>query len=315
MEKEELLYQKIRDFLDCRMTPEDAAVFAAQIRADAQLMRVVDTVKLEMEMEKAIFDNALAEQMKEWDEQDFVPPGPSRPPSATKWYWLALLSVIAITLAVAMFFWMTPFTPAENATNDDKDKTNPPAEKTQPAGQDSDTLKQQDPSPPAKTRDQATAPSGARPPGTLIAGLLGQPVTGIGNVRGDAPASPLAEGAESYKNGDFKIAFSQWQQVARENEDYRGYAQQCMVYAALQKALQATKTAERNEWLDTAITLSGKVLNDPDNEQVIPATKWALLLAYFYRDGSNGKNFRQLLPEVAKQPGFEDRVEELKQGF
>lgn len=309
MDKDELLYRRIRDFLDYRMTPEDAAAFAAQARSDTQLMEEVKLVKLEMDMERAIFNQALTGQMKAWDEEDFVPPGPSTAPSGVKWFRLVLLSAIAIAVALALFFWWPSPAPSKPAAPNNA-RQEPIAQKDNPVEQGPEVQKTT--APPLTT----APPPEKSPVKTLdnakIAGLLGEPVTGAGNIRGNAGAGLLATGLEFYKNRSYESAFSEWEHVAKENEDYRGYAQQCMAYADLQMALQAPEGSKRKGLLDKSIGLFSAVLNDRDNEQVFPAAKWGLLLAYLYRDGRDSKNFSRLSDEVSQLPGYADKVEALK---
>ena len=308
MEKE-LLYRKIRDFLDRRLSEEDARAFAARVGADRQLLEEVNKVKLEMEMEKAVFDKALAEQMHAWDEEDSPPP---KPPSNIKWYRLFLMLAIAIPLALALFFWVIPAwfkaaPPVDPAPVNQQDTTRQPSE----------TNKSQETS--GKPREQASNKPVETHRPRLYAGLitrsLGAPVTAVGETRGGASAIPLAEGARSYKNGAYETAFRQWEKVAQENEDYRGYAQQCMAYAALQSAVQAQEEADRKKWLDTAVQLCKEVLKDSDNEQVIPSTQWNLLLVYLYRDGKVSLDFQKQLSVVEKLNGYEDQVKQFMQNL
>ncbi len=305
MEKE-LLYRKIRDFLDRRLSEEDARAFAARVGADRQLLEEVNKVKLEMEMEKAVFDKALAEQMHAWDEEDSPP---SKPPSNIKWYRLFLMLAIAIPLALALFFWVIPawF------------KTTPPVKPTPVDQHDKPPVQVTPTGPPVKPGGQASNKPVETHRPRLYAGLitrsLGAPVTAVGETRGGASAIPLAEGARSYENGAYETAFRQWEKVAQENEDYRGYAQQCMAYAALQSAVQAQEEADRKKWLDTAVQLCKEVLKDSDNEQVIPSTQWNLLLVYLYRDGKVSLDFQKQLSVVEKLNGYEDQVKQFMQNL
>lgn len=305
MEKE-LLYRKIRDFLDRRLSEEDARAFAAQVGADRQLLEEVNKVKLEIEMEKAVFDKALEEQMHAWDEEDSPP---SKPPSNIKWYRLFLILAIAIPLALALFFWVIPVwfkaaPPVKPAPVDQQDK--PPG----PVAPSGPSLK-----PGGQAPDKPVETHRPRIYAGLITRNLGAPVTKLGETRGGASAVPLAEGARSYEKGAYETAFRQWEKVAQENEDYRGYAQQCMAYAALQSAVQAQKEADRQKWLDTALQLCREVLKDPENEQVIPSTQWNLLLVYLYRDGKDGLDFQKQLSVVEKLGDYEKQVKQLMQNL
>ncbi len=100
---DELLYDKIEDYLRKQLSPEETTRFEADLAADPALQEQVNLHRLEREMRERMIRDQVRNQVREWRENQ-PPPQKKRP--WEKWLW-PLLAFVALIVAVGIWWLLS----------------------------------------------------------------------------------------------------------------------------------------------------------------------------------------------------------------
>lgn len=100
----EILYDKIENYLRGRLPVEDATRFESEIKSDATLRELVNLHRLEYEEREQMIRQQLREQVKDWvKHQD-----PSTYNPKSKKWWRLLGGFFVLLFVIFIWFWYNP---------------------------------------------------------------------------------------------------------------------------------------------------------------------------------------------------------------
>lgn len=306
MRRDELLFDKIEDYLRGKMPPAAAAAFEAEIAADAELAALVRLHRLERRGQEWLVERDLLSKMGAWEREAEKPPSfaPVRV-SFVRHRWMA--GVAATILLGAFGWWLmrpqadiggppmatapkikTPVTAPSKKTP--KSLQKPSA--TSPQEQEDDRVVETQKPAPTLPTPKPTSPTAAPNYPALAAAYYREDdfisKSGENGTGADSPG--YGQALDSYKSGKYSDAEKLLKPILKSNPD-----------ALKTKELLAHSLYKKKQY-DTAIPYFRQLANASD-KAVAERSQWALALTLLHKMPAQKTSLNRVLDEILAKPG------------